>query len=103
MKCGDWAVQTGFYFGRTRSLINFSHAIVSEDRICHPTTLGVTGPAVLLANALCWIWLAHMEWDYLTDTDIEPACDSVVTLCREFFDELPKLLKGLERKKITAD
>jgi hypothetical protein len=102
MKCGDWVVQTGFYFGRTRSLISHSHVIVSEDRICHPTTPGVTGPALLLANGLCWIGLGRMEWDYLTDTDIEPACDSVVTLCREFFDELPKLLRGLERQKITT-
>jgi hypothetical protein len=101
-KCSDWVVHTAFYFGRTRSLINFSHAIVSEDRIRHPTTPGVTGPALLLANALCWIWLARMEWDYLTGTDIEPACDSIVSLCREFFDELPKLLRGLEREKITT-
>jgi len=100
MKCSDWLVQTGFYFGRTQSLIKFTHVIVSEDRICHPTTPGVTGPALLLANALCWIWLGTMQWEYLTNDDIEPACDSVITLCREFFDELPKLLQGLERAKI---
>jgi hypothetical protein len=107
MRFLGWLVYTNFNFsggrfGGGRSVIQYSHLIVSEERICHPTTPGVTGPALLLANALCWIGLGRMEWDYLMEADIEPACDSVVTLCREFFDELPKLLKGLERENVTS-
>jgi len=103
MKFGGWIVQTSFYFGRSQSLIDYNHVIASEEQIRHPTTPGVTGPALLLANALCWINLGKMEWDYLTDTDVEPACDSVITLCREFFGELPKLLGGLEPKNIERE
>jgi hypothetical protein len=100
--CG-WIVQTSFFFGRNRSLIDYTHLIASEDQIAHPTTPRVTGPALLLANALRWINLGVMEWEYLTDDDIEPACDSVVALCREFFEQLPVLLKGLERRNVTPD
>lgn len=108
MKFSGWLVYTNFEFGAGRfgsgrSVITYNHVIVSEERICHPTTPGVTGPALLLANALCWIGLGRIEWDYLTDADIEPACDSAITLCREFFNELPKMLKGLEREKVTGD
>jgi hypothetical protein len=103
MKYCGWVVQTNFSFGRSRAQIRHTHSIFSEDVILHPITPGVTGPALLLANALCWINLSVMEWEYLTDTDIEPACDSVIELCREFFDELPKLLKGLERENIAPD
>jgi hypothetical protein len=102
MKFSGWIVQTNFHFGRNRSMISYDHLIASEERICHPTTPGVTAPAMVLDCLICWIGLGRMEWDYLTDTDIEPACDSVVTLCREFFDELPNLLRGLEREKITT-
>lgn len=102
MKCCGWIVQTNFDFGRTRSLINYDHLIVSEERFSHPTTPGVTAPVLVLANALGWIKFLNTTWEYLMDQDVEPACDSVVTFCREFFDELPKLLKGLEREKVTV-
>jgi len=100
MRCSGWIVQTSFEFGRSQSLIAYNHLIASEDRISHPTTPGVTAPALVLDFMLCWIGFCHMQWEYLTDADVEPACDSVVTLCREFFDELPALLHGLERDKV---
>lgn len=103
MKFSGWLVQTNFFFGRSSSLIQYNHLISSEERISHPTTPGVTGPALLLQNALCWTWMANMQWDYLNNEDVEPACDSVITLCHEFFDELPKLLKGIEREKVISD
>jgi hypothetical protein len=101
MKFSGWIVQTNFDFGRTRSLINYNHLIASEERISHPATPGCTAPALVLDCMICWIGLGRMEWEYLMDADIEPACDSVITLCREFFDELPRLLKGLERETVV--
>jgi hypothetical protein len=98
MKFSGWIVQTNFDFGRTRSLIHYDHLIASEERISNPDAPGWTAPSLVLASVISWIGLTRMEWEYLMDADIEPACDSVITLCREFFDELPKLLKGLERE-----
>jgi hypothetical protein len=102
MKCCGWIVQTNFTFGRTQSLIEYDHLICSEERFPHPTTPGVDAPVLVLAIRLCWIWLCVMKWEYLMEEDVEPACDSVVALCRELFDELPRLLKGLERENVTA-
>jgi hypothetical protein len=103
IKCCGWIVQTNFDFGRTQSLIRYDHVIVSEQKFDHPTTPGVTAPVLMLANALGWIKFLNISWEYLMDEDVEPACDSVITQCREFFDELPKLLKGLERDNVTGN
>jgi hypothetical protein len=101
-KFAGWIVSTDFTFGRQESLISYKHAIVSEDVIHHPDNTEITAPALWL-TFFSWIGISPMEWEYLLPEDVEPACDSIVELCRQAFDVLPKLLQGIERDKVTAD
>jgi hypothetical protein len=102
-KCCGWIIQTDFEFGPSHRQMIFYHLIASEQRIFHPDNPRVTAPTMVLGYRLCWTGMCYMQWDYLNDSDIDPACDSVVQLCREFFDELPNLLKGLECENVMPD
>jgi hypothetical protein len=107
MKCCGWLLQTSFWFGRRENLISYSHTIASETRITHPDNPEITGPAMVLAHGIsfsAWLGLnSQTQWEYLLNEDVEPACDAVIKLCGHFFEVLPKLLKGLEFDKITAE
>jgi hypothetical protein len=51
-----------------------------------------------------WLGItSQIQWEYLTDEDVDPAYDAVIKHCRHFVDVLPKLLKGLECEKITLE
>jgi hypothetical protein len=95
----NWIVQTNFFFGRSQSLIRFDHFV------SHPILFSAPGAVKdpFLDASICWISLGVMEWNYLMTEDIEPACDSVIGLCREFFNELPKFLEGLDVENVTID
>ena len=95
-----WVVNTDFWFGRQECLISYTHLICSEEKCPDPNFIG---PAKVLASMLCWTGMYNLEWKYLLDEDVEPACNSVVDLCVQFFDVLPKLLDGLDYDKITHD
>lgn len=106
MKCCGWILRTHFWFGRQRSLINYSHLIVSPAFIRHPTLPDITSPTLRLALQIsfcAWLGIAsQFEMAYLTKDDYEPACDRAVELCGHFFDVAPRLLAGLEFKKIET-
>ena len=49
-----------------------------------------------------WLGItSQIEWEYLMDEDVDPACDAVIKHCRHFLEVLPKLLKGLEFENIS--
>jgi hypothetical protein len=99
MNFRGWIVQTNFFFGRSQSLIHFDHFV------SHPVLISSPGKIQnpFLTFAACWIGMGILEWNYLMTADIEPACDSVIGLCREFFNELPKFLDGLDVENVTID
>lgn len=107
MRCCGWIIQTGFWFGRKESLINYNQLIASPTRIKHPDNPDISGAAMLMENciSLCsWLGIAgQTEWEYLMDEDVELTCEAVIKLCGHFFEVLPKLLKGLEFEKITGE
>jgi hypothetical protein len=107
MKCSGWIVSTNFWFGRRQSLINYDHGISSPTRIHHPEHDEITAPAMVMAQMVSFSsWLgitSQIQWEYLMEEDVEPACDAVIGHCRRFFEIAPKLLKGLEFEKITPE
>jgi hypothetical protein len=105
LDCCGWVVSTQFWYGRRESLINYTHLIASPTRTAHPDIPEITSPDMLLANCIsfgCWLGTIG-QWEYLTDEEVESACDAAINLCGYFFDVAPKLLKGLEFDKITSE
>ena len=107
MKCAGWVVSTHFWFGRSSALLNYSHTIESEASYQH---LGPSGaymaPLVMETGISFSSWLgitSQVQWECLTDEEVEPACAAALKLCAHFFDVLPKLLKGLEGESVTFD
>lgn len=94
MNCKKWIVQTSFWFGRQQSLLSYEHLIASEERITHPQHPGITAPAAVI-TLISWIGLCPIEWEYIYDSEVAAACDTAVKLCRQVFDQLPRLLDGL--------
>jgi hypothetical protein len=107
IKCCGWILSTNFWFGRRESLINYSHGISSPTKIHHERHPEISAPAMMMAQMLSFSsWLgitSQIQWEYLMNEDVEPTCDIVIKHCRHFFEVAPKLLKGLEFEKITAD
>jgi hypothetical protein len=97
----EWVVQTFFWFGRRESCISYSHAISSADQ-SKEFDPAVAPPAFVLARSFCWTNLCVMEWEYLLEEDLEPACNSAISLCGTIFEALPSLLGGLERTRIEG-
>jgi hypothetical protein len=107
MKCCGWILTTHFWFGRSASLINYSHSIASEKDFEQQGSNGKYMAPLVRASGIslsAWLGIAsQIEWEYLMDEDVDPACDSVIKQCRHFVEVLPKLLKGFEFEKITPD
>jgi hypothetical protein len=106
IKCCGWILSTHFWFGRRESLINYSHGIGSETRITHPESKASASAMVMAQMVSFSSWLgitSQIQWEYLMNEEVEPACDAVIKLCRHFFEVAPKLLKGLEFEKITPE
>ena len=106
IKCFGWIVSTNCWFGRRESLINYSHGIGSETKITHPESK-TSASAMIMAQMVSFSsWLgitSQIQWEYLMNEDVEPACDAVIKFCGHFFAVAPKLLKGLEFENITAN
>jgi len=108
IKCHGWISSTIFEFGHRKSSIEYSHIISSEDSFEHQSPEGVVYRTNLIIGfniSFCsWLGITGAtKWEYLMDEDVEPACDSAIKHCGHFFEVAPKLLKGLELEKITAD
>lgn len=100
IKCAGWLVLTNFEFkGRQGNCIEYKHLIVGKPGGVNPDGT-IFWPAPWLAT-FCWIGITTIQWEYLLDEDVEPACDSAVELCRNVFDVLPALLSGIERDKVV--
>jgi hypothetical protein len=107
MKFAGWIVPTGFTFGRSESMISYSHSIGSEAKIPIPEfPPEVWPPTMRLGLHISfgsWLGICNRtQWEHLLTEDVEPACDAVLKLCGRFFDVAPKLLKGLEFETIKA-
>jgi hypothetical protein len=48
-------------------------------------------------------WPCSSEWEYLTEDDVEMACEETFKYCRRFFEAAPKLLKGLDVEGISEN
>ena len=107
IKCCGWVLSTHFWFGRSASLINYSHSIASETTFEHQGPKGIYMAHLVLASLMSFTaWLgitSQIQLEYLMNEDIEPSCDVAIKLCRHFFEIAPKLLKGLEFEKITTE
>ena len=107
MKFAGWIVSTGFTFGRSESMISYSHSIGSEAKTPIPEFPPEVWPPTmrlgLHISFASWFGVcSQTQWEHLFAQDVEPACDAVLKLCGRFFDVAPKLLKGLEFENITA-
>jgi hypothetical protein len=104
MNCCGWIIYTKFWFGRRENLISYTHLIASPTKIANPNDLEIQAPTMLMANCISfggWLGITgQTQWTYLTDEDVEPACDAAIKLCGHFFKVAPKLLKGIEFEKI---
>lgn len=104
IKCGGWMLQTQFDFGRKpglqQSRLGYWHAICSPQKAPHPAIPQVMYPVAILSRCC---WPCAWEWEYLTEEDVELACNETFKYCRRFFEAAPKLLKGLEFENIAAN
>jgi hypothetical protein len=100
MRRSGWLVVTQLWFGRQQGLISHRHSIESETRIQHPQNPEITGPTMELVPGI--VWPCSGQWEYLLDSEIEPAVNAAIIHCGYFFDAVPKLLKGLEFDKIEV-
>jgi hypothetical protein len=98
MICAGWFIITTFTSGRSAGEMAYTHLIAGTAGQIHPDGT-VTPPSVVLAH-FAWTGICHMQWEYLCNEDVAPACDCAVELCRDVFDALPRLLSGIERDKV---
>jgi hypothetical protein len=105
IKCGGWMLQTQFNFGRKpgyqQSVLGYWHNICSQKKAPHPAMPEVMYPVAHLCR--CVSWPCSWEWEYLTEEDVELACEETFKYCRRFFDAAPRLLKGLGVEGISED
>jgi hypothetical protein len=100
LKCSGWIISTQLYFGRRQPLIHYRHMIVSETRIAHPQNPQITGPAMMLSPGDAWL---VNQWEDIVEEEVDAACNALIKQVGWFLEAAPKLLKGLEFEKITAD
>lgn len=100
IRCCGWIVSTQLTFGRSQPVLTYSHRIVSETRIRHPHNPEITGPAMTLSLGFAWI---VNQWDDIVNDEVEAVCNALIKHVGFFLEVAPKLLKGLEFEKITAD
>lgn len=104
IKCESWMLQTQFNFGRKsghqQSVLGHWHNICSQQKSPHPAMPEVMYPVAHLCR--CISWPCSWEWEYLTENDVELACDETFKYCRYFYEAAPRLLKGLEYEKIMV-
>ncbi len=101
IKCSGWMLQTQFNFGRKpgyqQSVLGYWHNVCTQERAPHHAMPEVMYPVAHLCRGVRWP--CSSEWEYLTEDDVELACDETFKYCRRFFEAAPRLLKGLEHEK----
>lgn len=107
MKCSGWVLRTNFWFGRHSTLLNCSHLIASGTAFEHHGPKGKYMAPLGLGGGISFSsWLgitSQIQWECLTDQEVEPSCAAALMLCARFFDVLPKLLKGMECDTVVPD
>jgi hypothetical protein len=107
MKFSGWIVYTFFTFSGRARVLDYVHGIESEETIPNPPF-----PPELWMSAMRlqegisfgrWLGLGGTSWECLLPEEVEPACDMIIKFCGQFYDVLPKLLKGLEFENINAN
>ena len=110
MKYGGWMLQTQFNFGRKpgyqQSVLGYWHNICSQKKELRPPIpeYGISEymyPVAYLCRGVRWP--CSWEWEYLTEDDVEMACEETFKYCRYFFEVAPKLLKDLKVENITTN
>ena len=105
IKCGGWMLETQFNFGGKpgyqQCRLGYWHNICSQKKAPHPVMPEVMYPIAHLLRGVGWpcAW----EWAYLTDEDIELACEETFKYCRRFFEAAPRLLKGLDVEGVSEN
>jgi hypothetical protein len=103
IKRSGWIINTFFDFGRSQTILNYSHNIESEKTFPYRGgEVGMGMGAMMSFNSYLGI-SSQTQWHYITDEEIEPRCATALKLCAHLFDVLPKLLKGLECETVTPD
>ena len=107
MKFAGWIVYTLFIFSGRACVLDYVHGIESEETIPNPPfPPELWMSAMRLQNGISfgrWLGLGGTSWECLLPEEVEPACAMVIKFCGQFYDALPKLLKGLEFEKITTE
>jgi hypothetical protein len=103
MNCAGWLVRTSFDFGRKEPLLRYAHSIASKktfpyrnSRVAMVMGWGMSFNSYLGLSS-------QTEWHYLTAEEVEFTCNTAAKLCANFFNVLPRLLKGLECEAISPD
>ena len=109
IKCEGWMVETQFSFGRKpgyhQSVLGYWHNICSQKKELRPPIPEYGIPEYMYPIAhlcRCVTWPCSSEWEYLTEDDVELACNETFEYCRRFFEAAPKLLKDLKVENITT-
>lgn len=104
IKCGGWMLQTQFNFGRKpglqQSRLGYWHDICSPKKAPHRAMPEIMYPVAFLSRCC---WPCAWEWEYITEDDVELACDETFKYCRRFFEAAPRLLKGLDVEGISEN
>jgi hypothetical protein len=107
MKFSGWIVYTFIIFSGRARVLDYVHGIESEETIPNPPfPPELWMSAMRLQNDISfgrWLGLGGTSWECLLPEEVEPVCDMVIKFCGQFYDVLPKLLKGLEFEKITSE
>lgn len=108
MKFSGWIVYTFFAFSGRVYVLDYNHGIESEETIPTPPFPPELWPAVMILynggiSFGRWLGLGATNWECLLPDEVEPTCDMIIKYCGQFYDALPKLLKGLEFENITAN
>jgi hypothetical protein len=105
MRSDGWIISTHFWFGRREGLLNYNHAIATEAAF---EQHGEAGPYVGqfgiagLISLCAWLGIcSQTKWEYVSNDEVETACEAAIGQCRRFFDVAPKLLLGLGPAKLT--
>jgi hypothetical protein len=106
-KCLDWVIRTHFWFGRSSTLLNYTQGIASEKGVIHQGAKGKYEAKLVMGMMISftsWLGLtSQIQWEYLTEDEVEPACNEAIKFCNHFFKVAPKLLKGLEFEKLEME
>ena len=107
--CDGWMLQTQYNFGQKpgyqQSVLGYWHNVCSQEKALRPAIPEYGIPEFMYPVAhlcRCLSWPCSWKWEYLTEEDVELACEETFKYCRYFHEAAPRLLKGLEYEKLIA-